>query len=66
MSIDRFIMGFAGVMVLLGTGLGMFVNHNFFYLSLFIGFMLFQSSITKFCPMAWIVKKMGGQSKNFF
>ena len=66
MSIDRFIMGFAGSMVLIGTLLGMFVNHNFLYLSLFIGFMLFQSSITKFCPMAWVVKKLGGQSKNFF
>ncbi len=66
MSIDRFIMGFAGSMVLIGTLLSMFVNHNFLYLNLFIGFMLFQSSITKFCPMAWVVKKLGGQSKNFF
>lgn len=66
MSIDRIVMGFAGAMVLLGTSLGMFINHNFFYLSLFVGFMLFQASITKFCPMAWIVKKMGAQSKNFF
>ncbi len=66
MSIDRIIMGFAGSMVLIGTLLGMLVNSNFLYLSLFIGFMLLQSSITKFCPMAWIVKKLGGQSKNFF
>ncbi len=66
MSIDRIIMGFAGSMVLIGTLLGMLINSNFLYLSLFIGFMLLQSSITKFCPMAWIVKKLGGQSKNFF
>jgi hypothetical protein len=66
MSIDRIIMGFAGSMVLIGTLLGMLVNSNFLFLSLFIGFMLLQSSITKFCPMAWIVKKLGGQSKNFF
>ena len=66
MSIDRIIMGFAGSMVLIGTLLGMLVNSNFLYLSLFIGFMLLQSSITKFCPLAWIVKKLGGQSKNFF
>ena len=66
MSIDRIIMGFAGSMVLIGTLLGMLVNSNFLYLSLFIGFMLLQSSITKFCPMAGIVKKLGGQSKNFF
>ena len=66
MSIDRIIMGFAGSMVLIGTLLGMLVNSNFLYLSLFIGFMLLQSSITKFCPMAWIIKKLGGQSKNFF
>jgi hypothetical protein len=66
MSIDRIVMGFAGSMVLIGTLLGMLVNSNFLFLSLFIGFMLLQSSITKFCPMAWIVKKLGGQSKNFF
>ncbi len=66
MSIDRIIMGFAGSMVLIGTLLGMLINYNFLFLSLFIGFMLLQSSITKFCPMAWIIKKLGGQSKNFF
>ena len=66
MSIDRIIMGFAGSMVLIGTLLGMLINSNFLYLSLFIGLMLLQSSITKFCPMAWIIKKLGGQSKNFF
>ncbi len=66
MSIDRIVMGFSGSMVLIGTLLGMLVNSNFLFLSLFIGFMLLQSSITKFCPMAWIVKKLGGQSKNFF
>jgi hypothetical protein len=66
MSIDRIVMGFAGSMVLIGTLLGMLVSSNFLFLSLFIGFMLLQSSITKFCPMAWIVKKLGGQSKNFF
>jgi hypothetical protein len=66
MSIDRIVMGFSGSMVLIGTLLGMLVSSNFLFLSLFIGFMLLQSSITKFCPMAWIVKKLGGQSKNFF
>ena len=66
MSIDRFIMGFAGSVVLIATLLGMLVNTNFLYLSLFIGFMLLQASITKFCPLAWIVKILGGQSKNFF
>lgn len=66
MSIDRFILGFAGFMTMAGCILGLLVNHNFFYLSLFVGFMMFQSAFTKFCPMAWIVKKLGGQSKNFF
>ncbi len=66
MSIDRIVMGVAGILILSGTLLGMLVSHNFLYLSLFVGFMLFQASITKFCPMAWIIKKMGGQSKNFF
>ncbi len=66
MSIDRFILGFAGFMVITGCLLALFVNHNFIYLSLFVGVMMFQSAFTKFCPMAWIVKKLGGQSKNFF
>ncbi len=66
MSIDRFILGFAGFMVIAGCLLALFANHNFIYLSLFVGVMMFQSAFTKFCPMAWIVKKLGGQSKNFF
>jgi len=62
MNIDRFIIGFAGSLVLIGTLLGMFVNDKFLYLSLFIGFMLLQASITNFCLMAWIVKKFGDQN----
>lgn len=66
MCIDRVVMGVAGIFVMISCLLGFFVSDLFFYLAFFVGFMLFQASITKFCPMAWIVKKLGGKSEGFF
>jgi len=59
MSIDRIVMRFAGVVVLLGLALGGYVNENWYWLSAFVGFNLLQSSFTGFCPLALILKRLG-------
>ena len=59
MNIDRFVLRFAGVMVLLSLALGLFVSPNWFWLTAFVGANLLQSSFTGFCPLATILRKAG-------
>jgi hypothetical protein len=59
MSIDRFVLAFAGLMVLLSLLLGIFVSPYWFWFTAFVGANLFQSAFTGFCPLALILKKMG-------
>ena len=59
MSIDRAVMAFAGAVVLVSLGLGIYVSQNWFWLTAFVGANLFQASFTGFCPLAMILKKVG-------
>jgi len=59
MSIDRAVMAFAGLVVLVSLSLGIWVNQNWFWLTAFVGANLFQASFTGFCPLAMILKKVG-------
>jgi hypothetical protein len=59
MNIDRFVLAFAGTMVLLGVLLGYFVSPWWLLLAGFVGFNLFQSAFTGFCPLAIILRKAG-------
>ena len=59
MNIDRFVMGVAGGWIILSLLLSQIHHENWTYLSGFIGVMLLQSSITKFCPLVLILKKIG-------
>ncbi|MCG9696280.1 DUF2892 domain-containing protein [Shewanella sp. Isolate11] len=63
MSIERSIFAFAGFMVLLSLVLTALVNHNFIWLTVFVGANLFQSAFTGFCPAAMIMKKFGMKSE---
>ncbi|MCG3168678.1 MAG: hypothetical protein CALGDGBN_00175 [Pseudomonadales bacterium] len=59
MNLDRFILGFAGVMVLLSLALGTWVHQYWYFLTAFVGLNLLQSSITGFCPAALVARKLG-------
>ena len=59
MSLDRAIMAFAGVMILVSIALTRFVHPNWFWLTAFVGANLLQSSFTGFCPLAIILRKLG-------
>jgi len=59
MSIDRMVMRFAGLMVLAGLALGVYVHPNWLWLSAFVGANLFQASFTGFCPLARLLKRLG-------
>ncbi|MCM2335522.1 MAG: DUF2892 domain-containing protein [Pseudomonas sp.] len=59
MTLDRAIMAFAGVMILVSIALTKFVHPNFWWFTAFIGANLFQSAFTGFCPAGLVMKKLG-------
>ena len=59
MSIDRVVLAFAGVMVLLSIALGVTVHVYWLGLAAFAGLNMLQAAFTGFCPLAIILKKMG-------
>jgi hypothetical protein len=66
MSIDRAVMLFAGVMVLLSVLLTAFVSPLFVWFTVFIGANLIQSSFTGFCPAAMAFKALGFKTGTAF
>jgi rhodanese-related sulfurtransferase len=58
MPLDAQLRGIAGLLTVVFSALGLTVNHWYGTGALFIGFMLFQSAITGFCPMMNMLAKM--------
>lgn len=59
MNIDRAVMVFAGLMVLLGIGLGLTLHQWWIGLSAFAGLNMIQAAFTGFCPAAMAFKALG-------
>jgi hypothetical protein len=59
MSIDRIVMAWAGVVVLVSLLLAQVHSGNWLWLTAFVGANLFQSAFTGFCPLAALLRKMG-------
>ncbi len=62
MSLDRTVLAFAGVMVLLSVALTVWVSPYFLWFTVFIGANMLQSAFTGFCPAAMIFRKLGFKS----
>ncbi len=62
MCIDRFVLAFAGAMILASLLLGVYVSHYWFWFTAFVGANLFQSAFSGFCPLALILRKAGVKS----
>lgn len=63
MSIERVVLAFAGFAILLSLVFSQVFNPNWIWFTAFVGFNLFQSAFTGFCPLAMILKKMGLKSE---
>lgn len=59
MSLDKAVLRFAGVMVLLSVVLTAYVSPLFVWFTVFIGLNLLQSSFTGVCPAAAAFRAMG-------
>ncbi len=49
----------AGAFIMASVGLGYFVHPWWFAFTFFVGANLFQSGLTKWCPLAVILRKLG-------
>jgi len=59
MTLDRAVLVFAGIMVLLSVILTWTVSIYFLWFTVFIGVNLIQSAFTGFCPAALVLGKLG-------
>ena len=58
-TVERALRVIAGAFVALSVLLGIYVNTNFLWFTLFVGGNLFQSGFTDWCPMMVILRKGG-------
>ena len=63
MTIERALRLIAGVFVTLSVGLGLAVDPRFFWFTAFVGLNLFQSAFTNWCPMKWLLERLGTRSE---
>lgn len=66
MSIDKAVLAFAGVMVLVSVALTVWVSPLFVWFTVFIGLNLLQSAFTGACPAAFVFRKLGAKSGKAF
>ena len=59
MTIDRVVLAFAGMMVLISVALTQLMSPQWMWLTVFVGANMFQAAFTGFCPLAMILKKLG-------
>jgi hypothetical protein len=64
MTISRYVQLFAGSIVMVSLALGapaspLFQSQQWLTFTAFVGFMLAQSALTGFCPMAMILRALG-------
>ncbi len=64
MTTERYVRMVAGIFVMGSLALGWWVHHGWFFFTAFVGFNLFQSSLTQFCPLEMILKRCGVPSGN--
>ncbi|WP_300393393.1 DUF2892 domain-containing protein [Henriciella sp.] len=66
MNLDRAVLAFAGLIVLISLALGYWVSPWWFLLTAFAGLNMLQASITGFCPAAILFKLAGVRPGNAF
>ena len=59
MTVESMLRFFGGLFVMLSVVLAHYVDARFLWFTLFVGANLFQSSLTGWCPMMTILRKLG-------
>lgn len=58
MTVERTLRLIAGTFILISLILAVKVNINWLWFTGFVGLNLFQSGITDWCPMMWLLKRI--------
>ena len=66
MNIDKAVLAFAGIMILLSLAIVYYVSPWGWLLTAFVGLNLLQASFTSFCPAAMILRALGFKSGEAF
>jgi hypothetical protein len=66
MNIDRFVMAFAGAVILISVTCALLFNPWWLAMAAFVGLNLFQSAFTGFCPLAIVLRRLGFQAGTAF
>ncbi len=59
MTIDRIVFAVAGTLVLASIVLSQYADGRWVYLAGFVGAMMLQGAFTGFCPLPFVLKKLG-------
>lgn len=59
MTVNDYVRMAAGTFVMASVALGVTVSPWFLAFTAFVGANLFQSSLTKACPLSWLLKQLG-------
>lgn len=66
MNIDRIVLAFAGVMILLSLSLAQLHSTYWLLLTAFVGLNMLQAAFTGFCPLARVLKAAGSKPGHAF
>jgi len=66
MTLDRAVLAFAGLIILVSLALAQFVHPAWLWLTAFAGANLLQSAFTGFCPAAIVFRRLGVKPGNAF
>lgn len=66
MTLDRAVMAFAGIMILLSLVLAQLHSSYWLWFTAFVGANLLQAAFTGFCPAAMLFKKFGVRTGTAF
>ncbi len=66
MTLDRAVLAFAGIVVLVSVALTYFVHPAWMWLTVFAGANMLQAAFTGFCPAAMVFKALGIKPGNAF
>jgi hypothetical protein len=56
---EQILRGIVGAFIIVSVLLAHFVDARWLWFTAFVGFSLFQSAFTNWCPMMWVLKKCG-------
>lgn len=62
MTLERWLRCIAGTFVLASVALGHWVSPYWYLFTGFVGLNLLQSAFTNWCPMMWVLDKLGAES----